>query len=255
MNNNFSSSSATNEGRTLKSNFRYILPTIVTLMNAIGGLLAIYAVFNGYYMEGVLWIFFGFFADTFDGPIARHLNATSKFGAELDSLCDVITFGIAPFVVLFAMNRISIFISFIYILCALLRLARFGSVQSPSRRHLGLASPMAAIWVVSSIGLSPFFSPQIADIILSIIVFTASILMISTRHYHKILAAASFKLRIIEWVLWLSTGVILIFWWLFAYDDVFIFIIWLISMGYALFLGAPFLKWDDRGAKAFFQKG
>jgi len=213
--------------------------------------MSIYASINGKILEAVLWIFFGFFADTFDGPVARRLNATSEFGKELDTLCDVTTFGIAPFVLLLTLNTVY---SFFYVICAVLRLARFTTIPSPPRRHLGLATPMAAIWVAATVGWGISFTSSIFVFMFNSITIIVAILMVSSRHYHKILAAASLKMRIIDWILWLSVGVILLFWWLFAYAELLIFFVWLICAGYVLFLGAPFLKWDDQGAIAFFQK-
>ena len=235
---------STNNANNEKKTLRYVLPTIITLGNAIGGLLSIYCSFNGLYREAVLWLFFGFFADTFDGPAARYLNATSKFGAELDSMCDVITFGVAPFVLVFALNNFFIFFGFAYVLCAIIRLARFGTIPSPPYRHLGLASPMAAIWVAAIVGWGPPFPSPVPTIIISIITLASAILMVTERHYHKILAAARLKMRIVDWALWLSTGCLLILWWLCGYYFLYIFIVWLVCAGYAIFLGSPFLKWN-----------
>ena len=225
----------------------HIFPSTITLLNGFCGLLSIYLSFFGNHLAAVFWIFCGFFADTFDGPVARRLNATSKFGAELDSMCDIITFGVAPFILLFTLNNIYMIIAFIYILCAIVRLARFGAIPSPPCRHLGLASPMAAIFIASSIGLSVFFHPTIAIVAIFIISLSSSILMVSPREYHKILAGARYRNRVMDWGLWLSVGIILILWLIFNYNIYFIFIIWIVTAVYVIFLSAPFLKWDKKG--------
>ncbi len=243
-----------------KSRLRYLPATLLTLGNGIGGLLCILMAFNGLYREAVLWLFFGFFMDTFDGPAARYLNATSQFGAELDSMCDVITFGVAPCALVFSysqgvlLSNIPVYFAFVYIICAVVRLARFGTIPSPPRRHLGLASPMAAIVVAATIGWAPPLPPTASIIFLSVITLASALMMVTERLYHKILAAASKKFRLIDWALWLSTGLLLVLWWLFDYPDFLVIIIWIVCAGYAVFLGAPFLKWDEEGAKLFFQK-
>jgi len=224
---------------------RHAIPSLVTLLNGIAGLLSIYFSFQGQFLIAILCIFIGFFADTFDGPIARRLNATSKFGAELDSMCDIITFGVAPFMLLLAINPYYVFIAFGYATCVIIRLARFGAISSPPYRHLGLASPMAAILVAASVGISTYFPATGVFVFIFIITIASSVLMVSPREYHKILAASSYRNRVIDWAFWLSTGFILILWWLFIQFIVFIFIIWLVTVAYAAFFGAPFLKWAD----------
>ena len=223
----------------------HIIPSSVTLLNGISGLFSIYFSFNGLYFLAILFIFVGFFADTFDGPIARRLNATSKFGAELDSMCDIISFGVAPFMLLLAINPFYVVIAFGYVTCAIIRLARFGAIPSPPYRHLGLASPMAAIWVAASVGISTYFPPTWVIVFIFIITIASTILMVCPREYHKILAASTYRNRVMDWIFWLSTGFILILWPLFNYEFIFIFIVWLVSITYVVFLGAPFLKWNE----------
>ena len=236
-----------NDVKGEKLTLKHILPSMVTLLNGFSGLLSIYLSVYGNHLAAIFWIFAGFFADTLDGPIARRLNATSKFGAELDSMCDIITFGVAPFMLLFTLNNFFVFIAFGYVLCAIIRLARFGAIPSPPCRHIGLASPMAAIFVASTIGLSLYFHPTVSMIAIYIITIASSILMVSPREYHKILAGASYRNRVLDWALWLSTGVILILWLIFSYNLYFIIVIWLVSAVYVIFLSDPFLKWDEEG--------
>lgn len=236
-----------NEENREKLTLKHIIPSMITLLNGFSGLLSIYLSVYGNYLAAIFWIFTGFFADTLDGPVARRLNATSKFGAELDSMCDIITFGVAPFMLLFTLNNFYIIIAFGYVLCVIIRLARFGAIPSPPCRHLGLASPMAAIFVASTVGLCIYFHPIIAIIFINIVTIASSILMVSPREYHKILAAASHRNRVLDWALWLSTWVILIIWLIFNYNLYLIIIIWVVSAGYAIFLSAPFLKWDEKG--------
>ncbi len=153
-----------------------ILPTLMTLGNAICGLTAIGlatkavgvklasegmqnvealnldpAAYEALRYAGIL-IFLGMLFDALDGQVARLLNQTSKFGLELDSLCDVITFGVAPaFIMIFFGDifhpRFMKGAAGIYTLCAILRLARYNveaEEDSDSSYFRGLPSPAAA---------------------------------------------------------------------------------------------------------------
>ena len=73
-----------------------LIPTMLTLCNFVSGVLAIYAVFAQRFSIAVLLICFGLVFDLLDGWAARKLNAVSPFGKELDSLADIVTFGVAP---------------------------------------------------------------------------------------------------------------------------------------------------------------
>ncbi|MAT10167.1 MAG: CDP-diacylglycerol--serine O-phosphatidyltransferase [Rhodopirellula sp.] len=153
-----------------------ILPTLMTLGNAICGLAAIglatKAIGVRLATEGMdsaaalpldpnayealryagLLIFLGMLFDALDGQVARLLNQTSKFGMELDSLCDVITFGVAPaFIMLFFADvfhpRLMKGAAGIYTLCAILRLARYNveaEEGGDTSYFRGLPSPAAA---------------------------------------------------------------------------------------------------------------
>jgi len=151
-----------------------ILPTLMTLGNAICGLAAIGLAtkaigvrlaiegtdkasvlapsdYDALRYAGVL-IFLGMLFDALDGQVARLLNQTSKFGMELDSLCDVITFGVAPaFIMLFFADhfhpRLMKGAAGIYTLCAILRLARYNveaDEGGDTSYFRGLPSPAAA---------------------------------------------------------------------------------------------------------------
>ena len=161
-----------------------ILPSLITLMNGICGFFAIILASNTdqenifaqlnisiFALAGYI-IFLGMIADALDGHVARISKSTSEFGAQLDSLCDAVSFGIAPaFLMLklveeqlkniqaeaprFAMlyGRIIYLIAIIYAVCAIIRLARF-NVEDKDASHskfAGLPSPAAAGAVVSII--------------------------------------------------------------------------------------------------------
>jgi len=179
-----------------------VLPSLVTLMNGLCGFTAIILASRGF---GLSWkpnlfpranisyfalagymIFLGMIADAMDGQVARLSKSTSGFGAQLDSLCDVISFGIAPaFLMLklveahshilqFENSRLSmlfdrtVYLSAItYAMCAVIRLARFNvENKEDESAHLsfaGLPSPPAAGAIVSIVILQQDFLPKLTD--------------------------------------------------------------------------------------------
>ena len=143
-----------------------VLPTALTLGNAVCGLGSIAMVANLFGQEGIdqrmfiaaLLIFLAMVFDLLDGAVARKMNQTSRFGEELDSLCDAISFGVAPaFVVL--MNSSNLFhprflwvVSVTYVLCVLVRLARYNAAteeETSKDFFSGLPSPAAAALIAS----------------------------------------------------------------------------------------------------------
>ncbi len=136
----------------------YVLPNLLTIMNMFFGFFAIIYSINGNFIWASYAIVIAAVFDQLDGRVARMANATSKFGAELDSLCDLISFGMAPGLLLFLWSlepfgRLGWLASFFFVACGALRLARF-NVQSGSVEKAyfqGLPIPMAAGIVASSV--------------------------------------------------------------------------------------------------------
>jgi CDP-diacylglycerol--serine O-phosphatidyltransferase len=137
---------------------KHLVPNAVTLANIAFGFLAIVAAARGQFERSAWLIFFGALCDMADGRLARVLNATSKFGMELDSLSDAISFGIAPavliyFAVLDQLGAAGAMIAVGYVLCGVLRLARFNVDAAPMNKvtFLGCPIPIAAGYIVSFI--------------------------------------------------------------------------------------------------------
>ena len=137
-----------------------VLPTMLTLGNGVCGMAAI-AVAMSVHLQwpddqkllvAGVFIFAGMLFDALDGSAARMTGQASKFGAELDSLCDAITFGVAPAVLVWRIstmmpNRLSWGIGVLFTLCVLIRLARFNVETDDDDLHEhfeGLPSPAAA---------------------------------------------------------------------------------------------------------------
>jgi CDP-diacylglycerol--serine O-phosphatidyltransferase len=194
----------------------YALPTLFTSGNIFLGFLAIMQAFEGartgdfgHYSTAAKALGFAVFFDGLDGMVARMTHTTSDFGRELDSLADVITFGIAPAVLAYAWGVLSVefgdtgfyshltrsgyIVAFFYLLCGAVRLARF-NVQTnpmpknpgrPDRKYfVGMPIPAGAGLVAAVIYMDP--SPVksfVASVAWLIAVIIVGLLMVSTWRY------------------------------------------------------------------------
>lgn len=136
----------------------YVLPNLLTTANMFFGFFAIIYSIHGNFIYSAYAIVAAALFDLLDGRVARWTNSTSQFGAEYDSLCDLVSFGIAPGLMLFLwalepFGRLGWLAAFFYVACAALRLARFNvQVAHVEKAYFqGLPTPMAAGIVASSI--------------------------------------------------------------------------------------------------------
>ena len=139
-------------------NSRVILPNIFTLVGVCIGLSSIKFAFDGNFQFSVIAIIVAGIIDGLDGRIARLIKGTSKVGKELDSLTDVISFGVAPAFIMYfwklnELGRIGWFICLIYVVAVALRLARFNvnSSDEPSWKNNffeGIPSPAGGVLVL-----------------------------------------------------------------------------------------------------------
>ena len=172
---------------------RVILPNTLTLIGVCIGLTSINFALNGNYKLSIIAILLAAIIDGLDGRIARLIKGTSKVGKELDSLTDVISFGVAPAFIMYfwqlnSLGKVGWLISLIYVVCVALRLARFNvnSVGEPSWRDNffeGIPSPAGGILVLSPLifETSGFEIVKINNQMVAPILFIiVSILLIST---------------------------------------------------------------------------
>jgi len=173
-------------------NSRVILPNILTLVGVCIGLTSIKFAFDGKYELSVIAVIVAGVIDGLDGRIARLIKATSKVGKELDSLTDVISFGVAPAFIMYfwslsEIGRLGWLISLIYVICVALRLARFnvssgGESSWKDNFFEGIPSPAGGILVLMPLIYSfseiQFFNPNY-KIVVPILFITISILLIS----------------------------------------------------------------------------
>jgi len=179
----------------------YLLPSILTTFGLFCGFYAIIASIKGNFEIAAMAIFFAMLWDSLDGRVARMTNTQSAFGAEYDSMADLISFGVAPAILVYqwtlsGMGKIGWMAAFVYAACAALRLARFNTqVGSADKRYFqGLPSPAAAAVLAGMIGLYEWLPGQGYELGLSntsenaigwVIAVVCGILMVSNVRYHS----------------------------------------------------------------------
>jgi CDP-diacylglycerol--serine O-phosphatidyltransferase len=174
---------------------RMILPNAITLIGVCIGLSSIKFAIDGKFAIAIIAILFAGLMDALDGRIARLIKGTSKMGKELDSLGDVISFGVAPALIMYFWNlqyldKLGWFVCLTYVVCVALRLARFNvnSEEEPSWKDNffeGMPSPAGGIVVlmpliISFSGLGELFFEINYDILVPTFFIIVSILLIST---------------------------------------------------------------------------
>ena len=178
---------------------RLVVPSFFTLMNLFCGFASILIVFEGNLMMGAWLIVLAGMFDVLDGFMARLTNATSEFGTELDSISDVVSFGVAPgfLIYVFAFQQldfIGILLSGLAPVCAAIRLARY-NVESKIQEldyFRGLPTPSFAIMIaafyltfMNRMEVFEMFEHGILSVLLPIVILL-SFLMVSTVPFDKI---------------------------------------------------------------------
>lgn len=171
----------------------YLLPNLFTTASLFSGFYAIVAAMNGHFENAAIAIFVSMILDGLDGRVARMTNTQSAFGAEYDSLVDMVAFGVAPALVAFSLNlqslgKIGWVATFIYVAGAALRLARFNTqIGSVDKRYfVGLPSPAAAalvagfVWVFHSFEQTMFLT-----LVTMLFVASSGVLMVSNVLYNS----------------------------------------------------------------------
>ena len=178
-----------------KKSARMLLPNMLTLIGVCIGLTSIRFALDGRFELAIIAIMFAALIDGLDGRIARLIKGTSKVGKELDSLTDMISFGVAPAFIMYfwklnTLGRFGWLLCLIYVSCVALRLARFNvnSNQEPSWRDNffeGMPSPAGGIIVLMPLvfsfsGLGEMFFKINYDLLVPTFFIIVSILLIST---------------------------------------------------------------------------
>jgi CDP-diacylglycerol--serine O-phosphatidyltransferase len=173
----------------------YLLPNLFTTGALFAGFYAIVAAVDGRFEPAAMAIFTAMILDGMDGRIARLTNTQSEFGVQYDSLSDMISFGLAPSLVIYhwslhEMGKLGWLAAFIYTASAALRLARFNTqVTSANKKYFqGLASPAAAALIAGVVWLGDSFALNDGASILVVtfpLTLMAGILMVSNVRYHS----------------------------------------------------------------------
>jgi CDP-diacylglycerol---serine O-phosphatidyltransferase len=206
------------DGKKISRKGIYLLPNLLTLGALFAGFYAIIAGMNGNFNAAGWAILIAAVMDGLDGRVARMTNTQSAFGAQFDSLADMVSFGVAPALIVFSWALSSLgnagwAASFIYMSCAALRLARFnvqlGTVDK--RFFVGLQSPVAAglvtfvVWVAAKYEVEP--GVGVAVITAFLTAFTG-LLMVSNYRYYSF-KEIHFK-GTVPYVVFLMTVVLLV---------------------------------------------
>ena len=169
-----------NEEKLIEINGKSILPNAITLTALLSGFFAITKAISGEFETASMWIFAAMFFDGMDGRVARWTNGQSSIGEQLDSLADMVSFGVAPALVaymwqLHQFGRIGYSVAFIFCACAALRLALFNTLigKVDKRWFIGVPSPTAAALVAGLVWVHHGYErlPYIEYIALGITLF------------------------------------------------------------------------------------
>jgi CDP-diacylglycerol--serine O-phosphatidyltransferase len=172
----------------------YLLPNLFTTAAMFAGFFAIISAINGRFETAAISIFVAMILDGLDGRVARLTNTQSAFGVEYDSLSDMVSFGVAPGLVMYlwafsGLGKFGLFAAFVHTAGGALRLARFNTqVGTEDKRFFqGLPSPSAAallagfIWVSNDYG----YSPEALKYIALILTIGTGLLMVSNFRYYS----------------------------------------------------------------------
>lgn len=222
---------------------RSVIPNALTALNLILGIGAIISTFNGEFYRAALFIVAAMISDGLDGRVARYLNASSEFGKELDSLCDLVSFGVAPAILAYAFllkdlpGIAGYIVAAFFATCGALRLARFNVNTGVVKGYfMGLPIPAAGCVLATFVmlGIKP------SGIIFPVMVAVCAYLMVSTIKYPDFKGKGE-KIRMIPAALSiLISGYIL-----FTVKDAVLFVPF---FAYALFgiLNTTFGLFDDK---------
>jgi len=176
----------------IRSQSVYLLPNLFTLGGFFAAFYAVIAAMHGRYEHAAIAILLAMVMDGLDGAVARLVDAASEFGKQLDSLADIVSFGLTPAIVVYSwslqyLGKIGWLVAFLYAACSALRLARF-NIQPSSKHFQGLSTTMAAGFVATGVWASsqaPFWG-QSHPWVVMIAVIVLSVLKVSTVRYESL---------------------------------------------------------------------
>lgn len=181
---------------------RYTIPSLFSLLALLSAFYAILLSIDNQFVNACYCIIASMLFDSLDGRVARLLNSSTAFGAALDSIVDMMAYGVAPGMMMYcwhlhALGRFGFIVAFIMCLCAGLRLARFNimlEVQD-SRFFQGLSSTMAGGLVISFILSAVQYSWMDAWVVAGAVIITllSALLMVSNVKFYSFKAIGKYK--------------------------------------------------------------
>lgn len=215
----------------------HVIPNLFTTGNLFCGVFSILSVFNANYMAAAVAILVAMIFDVLDGKSARLTNSTSHFGLEYDSLSDVVSFGVAPGLLLYSwalsgQGTLGIAVMFAYVAMGAVRLARFNSTValSDGKYFTGLAIPAAAGVVASMVIFDHYIiraGAEIKPVVVLITTLALSFLMVSTIKYRSFKDLKFRGGKHVTYLVWGILGVVMVA----ALPQVMLFVVF---SGYAL---------------------
>lgn len=210
-----------NEQKSMRNKGIYLLPNLVTIGSMFAGFYAIIAGLQGRFEHAVIAIFIALIMDGLDGRIARWTHSESDLGAQLDSLADMVSFGVAPAMVMYSwsvsvLGKPGWLVAFIYMVCTGLRLARFNSQAQGDDKHYfyGLNTPSAAALVASVIWTFTVNDvagkTMVMAISMAVLLFVLGLLKVSSIRYRSFKDINLRRLRVSFVVILASTLVLMV---------------------------------------------
>jgi CDP-diacylglycerol--serine O-phosphatidyltransferase len=172
----------------------YLLPNLLTTAGLFSGFFAIVASMNNHFESAAVAIFIAMVFDGLDGRVARMTNTQSDFGAEYDSMADIVSFGMAPALVMYNwalhdLGKLGWLAAFIFVAGGALRLARFNTnIDTVDKRFFqGLAIPSAAAIVAGAVWVGSKYAIDPTDIhyVAAALTIMCGLLMVSNFRYHS----------------------------------------------------------------------
>lgn len=177
----------------------YLIPSLFTAGNLMCGFFSIVSTFNGEYVQAVFFIILANILDGIDGYAARLTHTTSQFGVELDSLADVVSFGVAPAVLVYFWALVPWgnwggLAACTYVVCGALRLARFNvQAKTAVKGHfVGLPIPAAAEMIAATVLIYYYMGGEGApnkQLTLLLVIYGLALLMVSSFPYLSLKSA------------------------------------------------------------------
>jgi len=189
----------------------YLLPNLLTTASLFLGFLGLTWAIKGDYATCALCILGSCVFDGLDGKVARITGTTSEFGVQLDSLADLVAFGVVPATMAYLWSleefgRLGLMAAFLFMACGALRLARFNvQAATSSKKHfVGLPIPAAACTLATLVLFTEYIPAQYMHTVLPVctlvLVYVLSFFMVSTIRFYSFKEISAFKAHPFSWM-------------------------------------------------------